>query len=738
MAKITSAELKQGLDVYRHQAKVQDYHVLGQMLAGRVQSGDMTEAERSSLLQKYTETLAKLTDNQTKLLEEYEKTGRVNTTTFSNLISNYAKMTAASFSAQGAENAATIQAESHRLDQLNDDMSRFGRGQAADLGLAFKESAGKTSSYLGTDKKVNNPSQLASILIADLRNLQSTNPKMIVPYVQTVEGALGINMNDFLTGNQNASGAQFATGQTKQIRSYLKSGIEADGAAADVESKISADQAEAAANLIRMTGTPKADKFLKDVLVIYKGVKTETGGTGDVSQLPPPPADATPEQRAEWVNKVSNGRLSLEPDGRVHEKASGAPDVMSYDEFAAYHGPGGMTRVQESMKPYLAETRDTIIKEMDRLRDSTDRPDLETKAHIMGSDAFKEYARARGYSIADPTLAGQTFKKLMDERKLQIKRGNKDQNMIEDINKMTGVQEATPVGVLAATVRHGLRSAFNPELTNPSARITKGAQAPSEVAPEISEAPAETAKAKADIAEPIVQMGEGGFIYMVNGSQVSLIGRDPKEGETKATRENPIQLPPPDAAEVLKELGIAPLSPETTSPDEFEFGASVPVVDGVDKGEALAADAMSTAEEGEEAPVDAEVGSDVAEAPPQEAAPAEQEPATPEQRRQKRLSALDEARKQAMERVGSEQPEAATTPEGEKADPAAIVKGMIGKVGSGFKPIETKPMEIPGLNKPPAPLGPSRASEQDSSSPELAFSPISRRRRFELLRGIEQ
>jgi hypothetical protein len=704
----------------------------------------MSEAQKASLLQKYTETLAKLTDNQTKLMEEYEKTGRVNTTTFSNLISNYAKMTAAAFSAQGAENASTIQAYSRRLEQLDNNMSRFGRGQAADLGLAFKESAGKTRSYLGTDKKVNNPSQLASVLIADLRNLQSTNPKMIVPYVQTVEGSLGINMDDFLTGNENASGSQFANGQTQQIRSYLKSGVEADGAAADVESKISADQAEAAANLIRMTGTPKADKFLKDVLVIYKGVKAETGGAGDVSQLPPPPADATPEQRAEWVNKVSSGRLSLEADGRVHEKVSGAPDMMSYDDFAAYHGPGGMTRTQESMKPYLQETRDTILKEMDRITNSTDRSDLETKAHIMGSDPFKEYAKARGYSIADPTLAGQTFRKLMAERKLQMTRGSKDQNMIEDINKMTGVQEATPVGVLAATVRHGLRSAFNPELTNPSARITKGAQAPSEVAPEISEAPAETAKAKADIAEPIVQMGEGGFIYMVNGSQVFLIGRDPKEGETKATRENPIQLSPPDAVGVLKELGIAPLSPETTSPDEFEFGDSAPVVDEVvNEGKALAADAMSTAEEGEEAPVDAEVESDVAEAPPQEAAPVEQEPVTPEQRRQKRLSALDEARKQAMERVGSEQPEAATGGEGEdgekkKTDPAAVVKSMLGSFKGGYERSGSEPLAIPGLDKQSPPAGAPPGNSVGPETPEDKLAPISRRRRFELLRGLEQ
>jgi hypothetical protein len=729
MAKITSAELKQGLDVYRRQAKTQGYHVLGQMLAGRVQSGDMTEAERSSLLQKYTETLAKLTDNQTKLLEEYEKTGRVNTTTFSNLISNFAKMKASIYAAQGTENAASVAAYSRRLEQLDNNMSRFGRGQKADLGTGYQKSVASTYGFTDQNGKVNDPSGLAAVLIGDLRNLASSNPELIVPYVSAVEGATKLNINEFLAGKLTNKG-QFVEGQTSEIRTYLKAGTAEDAKRADVETEIVKDQGEAVENLMQVTGDLQANKFLKDVLVIYKGVKTETGGTGDVSQLPPPPADATPEQRAEWVSKVSNGRLSLEADGRVHEKVSGAPDVMSYDEFAAYHGPGGMTRVQESMKPYLAETRDTIIKEMDRLRDSTDRPDLETKAHIMGSEAFKEYAKARGYSIADPTLAGQTFKKLLDERKLQMTRGNKDQNMIEDINKMTGVQEATPVGVLAATVRHGLRSAFNPELTNPSARITKGAQAPSEVAPEISEAPAETAKAKADITEPTIHTGSDGFVYKVIGNMVQVVGR--ANGETEITPDNPIEPSLPESAEILKDLGITVPSTEP----------SVPLAEAPTMGTAPVAEPIEASDE-ETPEVDAEVGSDiaeapVAEAPQQEAAPVEQEAATPEQRRQKRLSALDEARKQAMERVGSEQPEAATTPEGEKADPAAIVKGMIGKVGSGFKPIETKPMEIPGLSTPPAPLGPSRASEQDSSSPELTFSPISRRRRFELLRGLEQ
>ena len=162
MAKLDSDELKQGLATYRKQAQTQGLRVLAAGLSGRVSNGSMTEAEKASLLQKYSETLSKLTEQQTRLLEEYEKTGRVDTTTFSNLMSSFARMKAAAFGAQGAENSASIQAHSQRLEQLDNDMSRYGRGQQADLGIAFKENAGKQRGFLGVNGKVRDPSLLES------------------------------------------------------------------------------------------------------------------------------------------------------------------------------------------------------------------------------------------------------------------------------------------------------------------------------------------------------------------------------------------------------------------------------------------------------------------------------------------------------------------------------------------------------------------------------------------------
>lgn len=733
MAKLTSAELKQGLDTYRKQAETQGLRVLAAGLSGRVYNGSMTEAEKAALLQKYTETLEKLTGNQTKLLEEYEKTGRVNTTTFSNLISNYAKMTAAAYSAQGAENSATINAYSDRLDQLNDDMSRFGRGMEADLGQTYKESAASTASFIDNNKKVRDPASLAAVIEGDLQKLAGSDPKMIMPYVRLVERTTHINLDTFLAGKANAPGVgaeQLLTDQPGRISSYLKAGVSEDDNRAEQEKKIAADQAEAGANLIRMTGTPQAGKFLKDVLVIYKGVNAETGGEGDVSDLPPPPADATLKQRADWVNKVSGGRLSLEADGHVHEKVEGAPDVMSYDEFAAYHGPGGLTRVQETMKPYLAETRDRILKEMDRITNSTDRSDLETKAHIMGSEAFKKYAEDRGYSIADPDAANQTFRKLMAERKLQITRNRADQNMVEDINKMTGIQDASPLGVLAANVRHGLRSVLHPQVTNPSAVVTNGAQTPAEVAPEISESSTSTTDAKSKIVEPTEYEGKDRWIYRVNGNKVQVIGW--KNGKTNATPEKPLDLSPPQAAAVLKELNIKPPVEEAPPVEKLpEAVKAAPI--------AVPEDAP---EEGTPE-IDAEVGSDTAEAPVAEAPVAEapipnQIPSTPEERRQKRLTTLGEARQQAMERTGAEQPEAGTTTEGKKADPAAVVKSMLGTFGGGYERAKVEPLAIPGLEKQPAAPGAQQGASVAPETPEDKLAPISRRRRFELLRGLEQ
>jgi hypothetical protein len=281
MAKLTSAELKQGLDTYRKQAETQGFRVLAAGLSGRVYNGSMTEAEKAALLQQYTETLAKLTDNQTKLLEEYSKTDRVNMTTFSNLISNYAKMTAAAYGAQGAENSASINAYSHRLDQLDNDMSRFGRGMEADLGQTYKESAASTASFIDNNKKVRDPASLAAVIEGDLQKLAGSDPKMIMPYVRLVERTTHINLNTFLAGEANAPGVgaeQLLVDQPGRISSYLKAGVSEDENRAAQEKTIASDQVEAAANLIQQTGGPGAKNYLADVLTIWKGVKAETGG----------------------------------------------------------------------------------------------------------------------------------------------------------------------------------------------------------------------------------------------------------------------------------------------------------------------------------------------------------------------------------------------------------------------------------------------------------------------------
>jgi len=196
MATLSSNELKAGLDVYSQQAKTQGLRVLSAALSGRVQNGSMTEAEKAELIQRYTDTLAKLDEQQTTLLKEYESTGRVRLNMMSTLISSYARMTAAALTAQGTTGAATINAEAMRLGQLDNAMSREGPGLEADLGEAFKESAAGLRGFMA-DGKVSDPSQFGATLVSDLEKLAATNPKMVMPYIREVEGSTGVKVDQF-------------------------------------------------------------------------------------------------------------------------------------------------------------------------------------------------------------------------------------------------------------------------------------------------------------------------------------------------------------------------------------------------------------------------------------------------------------------------------------------------------------------------------------------------------------
>lgn len=738
MATISSNELKSQLDTYRQQAGVQNLRVLSAALSGRVHNGSMTEAEKAALIQQYTETLAKLDEQQSALLSEYEKTGRVRLTSMSNMISNYAKIVAAAKAAQGTTGAATISAEAQRLGQLDTAMSREGPGLQADLGEAFKESAAGLRGFM-QDGKVSDPSQFGGTLVNDLEKLAATNPKMVMPYIREVEGSTGVKIDQFLSGQSLGPGAGgIPSDMLGRISSFLRTGAQADLEAQRRGRDISTEQMKSSAQLLRSVGSPTALQFANDVDKIASTLGLEIGDEGtQISELPPPSAQATPEQRANWVAKVSGGRLSLGDDGHVYESGGEHRDMMPYEEFAAYHAPGGGFKVEDQFKPYLKETRDRIVREMDRLTNSTDRSDLQTKAHIMESPEFAQYAAQRGYSITDPASANQTFKKLMQERKLQIMRTKSDQNMIEDINTITGMKDSTALGVAAANVRQGLRSIFKPNQARPSAVVTNGAQTPAEVAPTISESSKDTTEAKSNIEEPKEYTGPGGWKYRVNGTNVSVIGRDPKFGKTGITADKPKDLSPLDAAKAMKELGIE--APAMPSPEVLKQEAPR-LAELADQDEQNLSPEQGDFEFGnaeDKIEVDSEVPKEEPAAPAQP--PAKAPPMTEDQRRQARLATLNQARSEAMQRVGAEKPAEAAPQEGENAPkPAAVLKSMLGSFGGGYEQKAPTPLEIPGLKAPTPTPGPAQPTDMGPETPEDRLAPISRRRRFELLRGLAQ
>ena len=771
---LSSAALKSQLDVYRHQATTQGLRVLAAGLSGRVQNGSMTEAEKTAEIARYNQMLADLDKQQTLLVQEHEKSGRVSLITQSNLLSAYAKVLSAGIGASGQTRSATTNAEAQRLGQLDEAMTREGPGLQADLGAAYKESASKLKNYM-QNGKVTDVAAFGTDIRDNMQKLSADNPKMLMPYMQEVEDQTGIKIDDFLDGKANAPGqGGVPTEFLGKIAGLYNTGRQADLEAQKKGNVIAVERLKSAAEIAKQSGAPGASQFAEQVNTVLGNVDSNGDEyRSSAGSAPPPTPDAPQQEKAAWVQQMSGGKLTLEDDGHVHEKGPDGSDLDKepYEQFAAYHAPGGGFKFGESMSPYLEQTRQGIVAEMDRIQNSTDRADLETKAHIMQMPEFQKWAQERGYPTGDPASAEQALHKLFNERKTQIRKQKSDTNMISDINNITGVGSPGALKVAASNVRQGIRSILKPGQTavNPSAAITNGAQTVDQKAPGVTEDAKGVQEARSQIQEPTEFEGKGGYKYRVNGSQVQLIG-GPKSA---ATPDKPIALSGDVAKKALAEM------PQTGQPDAM-FGPAAGKIDveksaNPFKGEGPAAEeavpetAMGKPGQAQlgdsprlqqladmEPPDDAnDEAPDMSAVPDQEAgsladafkkseapvddtpAPAPVEEVSPVDRRTARMDKLKAIQHEAEQRVGTAAPdEPVADSEKPKVDlksGALAALAALGDRGGQQKPEAPKASDIPGLNVP-TPRGPT--GEPMDNIPEDPNAPISRKRRWELLHGL--
>lgn len=532
----------------------------------------LTESERAKIMQGYADILKDLDKQQTILLQEYEKTGRVSETNATNLIAALAKLEAAAKTAQGGVLEAQAEAAGRRLDDLEKQRRQFGVVGREDLPDTISRNIGTLSGF--TDRKggvrEEYGGQFGKQVNDDLRALARQDPRLIMPYVNAVEAETGVPISKWVGGEVTVTGIDNAT--LSEVSTILKEGARAQKKAREIDDRIVYEKLDPLEDFIMEAGIGGASGIQLANLV--KGFRMTMGGPGPSDaegmtsgssvggvMVAPPPDSAGFEERAAWVKKM-DPRLELRQDGRIYEtvdrNGNNELDSFGYDEMAGFvrSYPDQIKSVTIQDKPYLEETRGIIKTEMDRILNSDDPTSRKIREGILESQQFKAWAAQRGYDISEPDDKRAVLKILLNEHRSNKREKAAKRRMQQDLNTLSGADKRPPLEVAGAAARHGLRSIFKPEMVrhgNPSAAVTNGAETPAEKAPEVSEAAPEVAEEKAQVAEPVEFEGEGGYKYRINGDQVSLIG-GPK---SKATPEKPIQLKGDVAKKVLDEKAKA-------------------------------------------------------------------------------------------------------------------------------------------------------------------------------------
>jgi hypothetical protein len=366
-------------------------------------------------------------------------------------------------------------------------------------------------------------------------------------------------------------------------------------------------------------------------------------------------------------------------------------------------------------------------------------------------------------------MARQALKMLMGEHQSNKREGKAKTRMVRDQNILSGADKRPPMEVAAASMRHGLRSVFRPEMVRHgaegSAAITNGAQAPDERAPDVSEEPSAIAAEKETVEGPQEVEGPGGWKYRVYPDErVEVIGGP--EGKSKATPEKPVPLQPEQAKKVRAEIGnfkkvdVGPARDKSGSLYQHaEAGA--PAIEPPSKGEFEAPSSLheKASSRLEMLSDDKDAEPDDLIADPQERPAEEQDfgvwteeegaPPPKDDPKSRRLRALqDEGTPDILQPENDAIPSDSATapfsegsagdaykdgpddePEGEGGSPMEAVGSTATKMGEAGR----KAMAPPPVPAAPAPAS-STARDQER---QAAIADPKRRRRYELLYGLD-
>jgi hypothetical protein len=325
--------------------------------------------------------LGQLTELETAAQGEEAKTARANLALQNTLLSTLGKIEVANLGAQGSVLAARMGFFETRAKQLNDEVLKNGPREISDLGTAPRTSIGTVGGFIKDGAvKPGNEAAFANEVVGTIDQLSATDPRLVAVYRDEIKKEYGVDIGAWFAGKQGDSSLGLVA---NSLIPKLQQG----------------QQAQIKSQEVIVGATEELGQIAKDIMV-----------TPGVS-----PGSSLSRAVREYSKGLGINLPELGGSGLPAKEGEGAATGT-----AAPAGGGVATKEARTtgLRPYLGEQRDLILKELDRLENSSDPESVRLREKLMASPAIAQWAANNGYADYRPD---QQFKAALAYRRKALR-----------------------------------------------------------------------------------------------------------------------------------------------------------------------------------------------------------------------------------------------------------------------------------------------------------------------------
>ena len=333
-------------------------------------SDGMSEIDRNRLIRDYTEMLGNLTKLDTQLKSEAAKTGRNRQTMWTNTLGQLLKYDATNRATRGGVIEAQASAATKRLDALTTAAKLEGTATLSNDILEKHSRAFYDLSLQVQGGKIIDNAEYEKQLTAILKN--TSDDRMITGIVEKLADISGVNVKDYIGRMHTLFPPSHA--MYGMLTDRFRAGNIAYKAAEKKQEKITADTIKAMRAF---------DESTAEVTPWVAGVAklAVLGASGMV------------------VDDKLAQAMGISPEGYEKLQSGAGNLVIGKDGKPILESSKTETKVQSD--PYIEDTRDRIINEIDKLVAGDSPRHVQTKREMLASNAFATFKKRYGITNDD-------------------------------------------------------------------------------------------------------------------------------------------------------------------------------------------------------------------------------------------------------------------------------------------------------------------------------------------------